>query len=175
MPGFNKRLDEASQRGHGFVRMEMEAEEAARRSKIAEETQREEASREAEGVARRFEKRMKDTLSAVAERLRATHTDGCGGEGFRRQALPFGRNEYFEMRASFGPHGVTLSVDACCQDYGVVHTATSGPTPAADFDEEKSQTWLEEQAAIALEKFIKKATVVRHPPTITTYMGKTRP
>jgi hypothetical protein len=57
----------------------------------------------------------------------------------------------------------------------VVHTATSGPTPAADFDEEKSQTWLEEQAAIALEKFIKKATVVRHPPTITTYMGKTRP
>jgi hypothetical protein len=126
-------------------------------------------------VALRFEKRIKDTLSAVAKRLRATHTDGCGGEGFRRQALPFGHNEYFEMRANYGPNGITLSVEACCQDSGVVHAEKSGPTPAADFDEEKAQEWMEEQAARALEEFTKKATVVRNPPAIVTYKGRTSP
>jgi hypothetical protein len=44
MSDFNKRLDEASQRGHEFVRKEMEAEEAARQLKMDDAKTREEAA-----------------------------------------------------------------------------------------------------------------------------------
>ncbi len=173
MSDFNKRLDEASKRGQEFVRTEKEAENAARQLKMDEAKKREEATHEAESVAMGFENRLKDTLSAIAERLRATHTDGRGGEGFRRQALTFGQNEYFEMRANYGPSGVTLSIEACCRDDGVVHVARLGPIASADFNEEKAQEWMEEQAARAIEEFTKKATVVRNPPAIVAYKGKT--